>query len=254
MIILKPLTPSAVAVSQGTGGANLLTPDPKEVWVGGGAGAVNLDFNLGAVMPLDTFHLGFHTFPAAGRLVSITGGAAGYADAAFYDANFAGSINAPSAVASPLRRHALVKLAAPVNAQFVRFTVNTFSAAQAAIGIVSIGKSFQPTWNREKGGGRTIIDTGSIEQLPGGGYGIGAGTRKPGFRWVFGDLDDEELDQLFDLALDRGETRPVLVVEDPDLTPGLNERIHYGLFQRFEHYERADPGKHRWSLSVVQGV
>jgi len=36
--------------------------------------------------------------------------------------------------------------------------------------------------------------------------------------------------------------------------PGLNERIHYGLFDRFEPYERLSPGRTRWGLRMNEWI
>jgi hypothetical protein len=69
-------------------------------------------------------------------------------------------------------------------------------------------------------------------------------------------LSDALRRQLWALALDRGERKPVLVVEEPDSedSAGANERIHYGTFDRFEAYERRDPNDTAWALSMTEWV
>ena len=123
-----------------------------------------------------------------------------------------------------------------------------------SIGVLLVGLAFQPAHNQEWGAGRQPIDTGVKDPLLGGGFGILEGARKARYRWTLGDLTEAEADALYGLALDQGETSPLLVVEDPDATMGLNERLHYGLFDGFEAYERANPSQTRWGLSVTQWV
>lgn len=59
---------------------------------------------------------------------------------------------------------------------------------------------------------------------------------------------------LWALVKDRGERRPVLVAEELQEGAGTNEELHYGLFDRFEAYERQAPGSTRWSLSMTEWV
>jgi hypothetical protein len=248
MTILRPLAPSALTVSHGVGGSNLLTPDPKEVWSGGGA-AIVIDVDLGSSKSIDTIYVGY--FDVINATWTVTGGAGSYTTTSHLALT---GLQAVSSVAVPKRRHGLLRLAAPVANRYIRITVNPPDGATYMIGIVAVGLSFQPTHNREWGSGRSIIDTGTKEELLGGGFGIGEGARKAGYRWTFGDLTDAEVDALYDLALDAGETRVILVVEDPATSAGLNERIHYGLFDRIEAYERQNPDLSRWSLSMREWV
>jgi hypothetical protein len=252
MILYKRLIPTAAAASLGTGAANLLTADPKEVLAYTGTGAQNLiDIDLGSAQSIDSLLLGYFSWSGgADPAVSLWRGTATYTDTLVVS----GSALAPSSVSSPLRRHFFHRFSSPQTARYIRFAPTTVNAITYQIGIVAIGLAFQPTYNREWGSGRRIIDTGTKEALLGGGFGIGEGARKSAFRWTFGDLTDAEVASLFDLGLDRGETRPIVVVEDPDVTSGLNERIHYGLFERLEPYERQNVSQTRWSLEVQQWV
>lgn len=240
MIILDPLDVSAVTVSSGTGADNLKTPSPREVWVAGAAGNATITIDLGAVYAVDTAVLCFTNLAAGDTVTTETAQAANFSDAAPLDAR--------QVVDSYNITHVLLT-GALRNARHVRFSIAT--GATPRVGVVCIGAKFQPTWNREWGGGRQIIDTGSKEALLNGDFGIGEGVRKSGFRWTFGDLTGDETEILYNLGLNRGETRTVVVVEDPDNTAGLIGRIHYGLFDRFEEYSRQNVNLTRWSLSVT---
>lgn len=255
MVIFKPLPISAVATGGGSGASNLLTPDPKEVWTSETFDANhNIDIDLGSTQSIDSFLVGYTTYDGPGAAgpatLSITGGTSYTATTISAAAAFL----AASSSSSPVRKHSFRKIAAPVNARYVRLNIVQSDNDASTVGIVAIGLAFQPTYNREWGGGRQVIDTGTKEGLLGGGFGIGEGARKAAYRWTLGDLTDAEVEALYALTLDRGETRPAVVIEDPDATSGLNERIHYGLFDRFEAYERMNPSQTRWSLSLTEWV
>lgn len=239
-LILKPLAVTVTpTVSSGTGAANLITDDPKEVWIAGSAGAATITLDLGVAQPLDTVFLGFTNLLMGDKVVVQSGNASNLSDGVALETRI---------VIDPLDITHMVFTGTLRTHRYVRASITTTVTPQA--GLMRVGVKFQPTFNREWGSGRAIIDTGSKDPLLGGGFGIGEGTRKSAFRWTFGDLNDDEVDTLYDVAVDRGETRPVVVVEDPAVTVGLGKRIHYGLFDRFEFYERANPRQNRWSLSL----
>jgi len=251
MLLLKPTQAAAIAASTGTGAANLGTYDPKEVWASTAAGAAaNLDFDFGANVSIDSLFIGYMTNYSA-PTIAWTSGAAAYTTTANLATQTA---LAPTASPAPPRRHGFWRLGAPVAHRYHRLVFTPGAAQTHMIGIVVFGLAFQPTWNREWGGGRQIFDTSSVQELLGGGFGVEEGAVKAGFGWTFGDLTDPEVEAIFDIGLDRGIRRPLLVAEDPAATTGLNERLHYGLFDRFERYARADPQNTRWSLSVKQWV
>jgi hypothetical protein len=255
MILFRPLPIASL-----TGDVpvqNLLTAEPKEVIVHPPFfGALGLHVDFGAPRSIDSIFLGFMRNYAAGHGVQhVTAGLGGPNETILFTLNGPGGM-APTASEEPLRRHWFVKLPAPADYRYISFQLGPGAGEPvgATIGILAIGKALQTSFNREKGGGRTIIDTGAKEARQDGGFGTGHGTVKAGFRWTWGDLSDAEVEAIYDLGLWAGERRPIVVVEDPDQTPGLNERIHYGLFDKFEAYERGDPSKHRWALSVTQWV
>lgn len=251
LILLRPLTPSVFAFSSGTLGDNVRTPDPKEAWASTAAGTgCNFDFDFGANVSIDSAFIGF-IGGASTPAVTWTSGAGAYTTVTNQNNVTA---FAPTSSASPLRRHGFWRLGAPVNHRYHRLNFSPNVVATVTIGIIIFGLALETTYNREWGSGRTVIDTGAKERLLGGGFGIGGGARKVGFRWTWGDLTDAEVEALLDLALNVGETDPILICEDAAATTGLNERLHYGLFDRFEPYERQNPNLTRWSLSLEQWV
>lgn len=114
---------------------------------------------------------------------------------------------------------------------------------------MQMGLAFQTEYGEERGGGGLIEDTGSVERLFGGGFGIDEGVATTGYSWTFGDLQDAERRQLFQIVKRLRTTRSFLMVENPAQTEGLNERIHWSLFRKLEAYERIDPKNSKWSLS-----
>lgn len=215
-----------VSGSGGGGAENLATPDPKEIWTGSGTATLS----LGGSRSVDSVFVGF----MEGGSASVSG--------------FGSVSAAPSSRSEPLRQHGFKRLSSPINVGSLSIT------SSGAVGIIAVGLAFQPTFNKEWGAGRVPIDSGAREPLLGGGFGIGAGARKSGYRWTFGDILNSEIERLYEIAESCGETGPVVVVEDPDNTEGLNERLHYGLFERFEPYERANPSQTRWNLQISQWV
>lgn len=253
IVILNPFPIAAVGIQGlvGTGGANLLTPDPKEVWDAGAVGNSQIDFDLGEARDVDTFFLGFTnaTVAATVQLQTKTSLAS---DVGSGDLTSVKPLRASDSKGP--RHHGFYRLAAPVNSRFFRIAVAQTGTVPLQAGVLMAGVAFQPTHNQEWGAGRQVIDTGTKEPLLGGGFGIGEGARKARYRFMLGDLLPDEVDELYALALDRGETRPALVVEDPDQTSGLNEAIHYGLFHSLQAYERANPQQTRWGYSIEQWV
>lgn len=262
MILFKPLPIAAVTdnladpvngLHRGVGDQNLLSPEPKEAYADGGGGYPRwIQIDLGSAQQVDSFLWGYLGPTPADVLgvYSVTGGTAAYTTTT-YAANVAA---APSDVGAPMRQHAFLKLGAPVSARYLQFELLPSTGNNHTLGIFAVGLAFQPTWNREWDSGRLPVDTGAVTPLLGGGFGVGEGARKVAYQWTFGDLTDTDLAKLTDLVVDRGTTRPVIVVEDPDATTGLNERIHYGLFKSFERFGRQAPNLTRWSLQMEEWV
>jgi len=253
ILIMGPTAISALAVSRGSGGANLLTADPKEVWTDSAVGSVvNIDIDLGANQSINTVFLGSILGAVAGATWTITGGVAAYTTTTL---KASGALRANDASGqSPGVSHGFWT----GNAATVRYLrlALTQPAGNPVLqaGNVMIGSAFQPTWNKEWGSGRQVIDTGSATRLPGGGFAMVEGARPGSYRWTLGDLTDAEVDTLYALQMDRGETRPILVVEDPVATTGLRNRIHYGRFTALRAYERRNPKQTRWDFSMEEWI
>lgn len=251
LLILSPATIAAIATSRGTGGQNLLSPHPLEVWLDDSAGtAATISIDLGAARPIDTLFLGYVLPPAVGATWSITGGVAGYAEVTLAAT---GPLRVPDVAGRfPSLSHGFWH-GSSSTVRYVRITVTQPAGSAAlSVGIVQLGASFVPKFNKEWGSGRRVIDTGTVTPLLDGGFASVEGVRKSAYFWTFGDLTDTELDLLHDLALDRGTSRSVLVVENPANTAGLRRRLHYGLFGAFKQHERLSPGRTRWELSIEE--
>ncbi len=251
LLILAPLGIAAIAVSRGSGGTNLATPSPREVWLDSAVGsAATLDIDLGALGSVNTVFLGHVTPPAAGATWTISGGVAGYAETVL---KAAGALRAvDSAGQAPLTSHALWN-GATAAIRYLRISV-TQPAGQTplAIGNVMAGLAFRPALGHEWGAGRRLIDTASVSALSDGGFAIVEGVRKRAYSWTFGDLSSAEVDVLDEMQGDRGESRPILVVEDPDATVGQLKRIHYGKFTSLRAFERRNPAQTRWEMSMEE--
>jgi hypothetical protein len=251
MIIASPLPIAALVVGgtagAGSGYANLLTSDPKEIFVAGAGNAQTvIDIDLGSAADVDFFFLGFTNMSLAATwsIDKATGLGSGLANLV------------PTGATRPFdalgsRWHAFAQLAAPANSRYFRIKVDQTGAALQA-GILMLGKKFQAPY--ELGGGRTVIDTGAKEPLPSGGFGLGDGVVKAGLRWTFPDLSPADRRKLWSIVYGRGERQPVVVVEETGEDAGLHEEIHYGLFDRFQAYEREAPGATRWALSMTEWV
>ncbi|MGE4321760.1 MAG: hypothetical protein AB7E60_01870 [Sphingobium sp.] len=244
VLIIKPLPIAAVTTLSGAAVTNILTADPNEAWIAGGLWAVAFEVDMGAIVTVDSFYLGYTNADAAATWSIQRGTGLG---TGLTTIKPSGPMR-PADSAGP-RHHAFVRLAAPVESRYFRITIPQAGDAPLFIGALVIGHAFEK--HREFGAGRTVVDTGARQDLPGGGFGIGEGVTKAQFNFSFVDLTDAETATLWALKKDRGLTRPVLVVEDADAAADLNEAIHYGVFERFQPYERVDPANTRWAGVVT---
>ncbi|MES2987688.1 MAG: hypothetical protein V4808_07265 [Pseudomonadota bacterium] len=249
LLILAPAPIAAIAVSRGSGAMNLLTPDPKEVWADTVAGLVaQIDIDFGAVRSIDSVFLGHVLPPHADAVWTITGGTAGYTQLAV---KASGPLRVADVVnRAPSLSHAFWHGQA-VSLRYLRLSL-TQKAGEPPLtaGVVLAGLGFVPAWNREWGSGRRVIDTGTATALADGGFSIVEGARKAAWSWTMGDLSNAEIDWLWEIVLARGETLPLLVIEDPDATAGLRRRMHYGKFQQLRPFERSKPNRNRWELTI----
>lgn len=247
LLIIKPQPiVQLVETSFNYSTANVLTPDPKEVMgfaAGVGVYAFNVDF--GVPVTIDSVFLGF-LGPNNGYIYNVytaTGMGSGISAAlpAVGDGGGIGSRTRPY-------KHHFVRLNAPATSRY--WQVSFYTETGNTLGIFAMGQAIQPLWGREWGSGRVVDDRSSVSPLMGGGYGIERGARVPQWQFRCGDLTDAEVQDLWVVADDVGISSPVLVIEDPDFTAGFMERVHWGLFDRPEAYERESPGRNQWSFRV----
>lgn len=253
MIIVAPLAIASIAATRGSRVDNLLTASPKEVWADSAAGSVvYINIDLGAVRAVDTIFLGHVYGAAAAADWTIQGGVAGYNEL-WLKGN--GALRVPDVAGrfAPMT-HALW-FGAAASVRYLQLAVTQPAGSPPLmVGVLLVGKAFQPYLNREFGAGRSPIDTGTATALVDGGYGIAEGVRKRSYGWTFGDLTAAEVDDLEEIALDRGETGPLLVVEDPAATAGLRTRIHYGLFTKLRAFDRRNAVQTRWEMGMNEWV
>ena len=235
----------AGAAGAGSGAANLLTYSPREIWTATSVGLSTIDIDLGSAQDVAGFFLGFTNASSAATwsIQKGTGLGTGLS-------TIVASTGFRAADSIGPKHHGFAALAAPQNTRYLRLNVTQTGSAPLQAGILMVGKVFAAPY--EFGGGRIPIDTSVKEVLPDGGFGIGEGVIKAGLRWRFIDLDAATRRELWRLVYGRGEARPIVVQEDTGEGAGLNEELHYGLFDRFEHYEREAPSQSRWALSMTE--
>mgnify|MGYP000619081529 CR=1 FL=1 len=226
-------------------GANLATPDPKETTVLSGTGGY-IYLDMGESIAVDTWFFGFigPTTTSIGAIYST--------DAAWTGVTYVGDILSlgPS---TARRRHAFGKAVSPTTSRYWRITYA--NSAASTLGIVAIGKSIQPAYGHEWGSRRGVRDMSEVTPLRGGGFGIERGARAGGYEFTCGDLTDAEVESLYDMVQEVGESSPVVVCRDPALTGAdLNAALHYGLLDRPEAYAREAPGRNSWSFRVKDWV
>jgi hypothetical protein len=112
-------------------------------------------------------------------------------------------------------------------------------------------ETFRAQWGHEYGAGRPLDDTSNVERLPSGSFAIDRGVVTGGYQWTFGDLTNEEREQLYAIHRSVGKSRSVLVIEDAERTTGLFERMHWGLLPSLETYARIDPTATTWGMRVA---
>lgn len=253
LLIVEPMLPIAITSSRGIFVANLLSPDPKEVWVDGASGSATvISVDLGTARQIDTIFLGYLRQAVAGATWTITGGVNGYNEFTIQPATSLRVPDTANEFASV--SHALWYGGARI-ARYVAISVlQPGGSLQLLAGSLIVGRAFAPTLGQEWGFGRRPIDTGTTTPLPSGGFAIVQGARKRAIKWTFGDLDSDETDRLEQIAMARGSTSPLLVVEDADRTTGLRARIHYGLFEKWQEFERRNRRQTRWELELTEWV
>jgi hypothetical protein len=255
LLMFKPIFP--VAIKKLSGGAeqpNLMTPDPKEVSSINSNAAWSFYLDYGAPVTLDTWLAGYFTpIETGGHINNVQ------TTTAYDDTGLAGVPSVPDSgdvlTVTGRRRVSFWRALAPTTSRYWRIRISqTTASAVTNFGLLLGGLAIQPAWGHEWGAGRQPLDMSNVAPLRGGGFGIERGARKSAWQFTCGDLTDAEVQALHAMAEDIGISSPVVVCEDPDMTDGLNERLHYGLFDRPEAYVRESPGQTRWSFRVQEWV
>ena len=233
----------AIAASTLTNPTRLLTPDPKETAFMTAAGTASIDIDLGAVKIVNAIFL---NAVLGAQSFTVTGGAAAYTTTAVADL-----VVAPKYSGLAPRKNLITF--ADQSWRYIRLT-GALAPINFSIGNLLVGDAFRPTWGHQYGGGRGVGDTGAASRLLSGGFGINPGARFKTWDFKLGDLTDAEIDELYDLALSVGETSPIMVCEDADITANLDARIHYGLFGKIDKFARLIPGATEWGFKVEEWV
>jgi hypothetical protein len=258
LLLMRPMPISQITASRGSGVTRLLTDDPKEAFLDSAvASALTINVDLGSVQTIDSVFLGYtNADPAC--VWTVTSGVPTYGGT-----TWASGANLPAPYRITRRpRHGFLhlvdpvtNLAAPVSARYIRFVITQPAGALPLYaGVVAVGQAIQPIYGHEYGSGRTPIDTATRERLVSGGFGIGPGIVKSSWDWTMGDLTDDELNAIYDVAMTQGESHGILVVENPDVTLGLAERIHWGVFDKLESYQRLIPGATSWAMRIEDWI
>lgn len=245
--IVTPMAEAAVITAPGTGVANLQTASPREVWVAASTANQTIDIDMGTDVTIDSFFLGgTNALPGATWTIRQVTAVGGTTVATYLNG---GLMRMPGAIRK--RYSSFYRHAVPITGRYFRIQVTQGAAPALQIGRLDIGLALE--WPYAFGSGRTPIDTSRILDLPDGGFGIDRGVVKSLLNWRFVDLDDATLAKLWAIAEDRGESKPVIVAEG-DTNPLQEPSLHYGLFRRFEAFEREDPAATKWAFSMIEWV
>ena len=249
-LIVPPLPIATIATSRGANAANLDTVDPREVWADSASGSpATITVDLGAPRALDTVWLGFVTPPGAGATWSITAGVGGASEAQLLAPE---PLRVPDAAGRFAATTSALWRGAVATARYLAVTVQQPAGAPLTIGRLIVGRAFEPARGKEWGSGRRPIDGGVVATLPTGGFAAVEGARRRYLTWTFGDLLPDEVEALEAIALDQGETRPLLVIDDPSRTAGLRNRLLYGRFDRWKAFERRNRAQTRWEIGFEE--
>ena len=243
--IIRPLTIAAVAVNIGeTSKGNLLTPSPREVWVTPSTTSLVIDIDLGSIQSFDTIYLGGHNLPADAHWIC------GPSSALGADVSWESSGMARLPGAEGPRYQLIMARATTAPSRYLRLYL-TFDTAQACeFGALVVGQSLRHPYAYSSG--RQLIDTTRRSDLFDGGFGVEEGVIKSSFKWRFVDLDATKRDALWSLVSNRGINKPVVVIEDVSAAPPPEASVHYGLFDKFEAWERANATDTVWALSMTE--
>ena len=251
LLIVPPLPVAGIYADRGSGAENLLTNDPREVWadINDPANHVAISVDLGLPRTIDTVFLGAVRPPVPAAQWFIDGALSGGPSSVLKNW---GPLRVPDVPGHQPALSCALWHGEPATVQHLAIRVLQPAGDPLTIGRLIIGKAFSPALGKEWGSGRRPIDTGSATALSSGGFATVDGVRKRSAAWTFGDLSKAETDQLEMLALDHGETKPLLVVDDPTPSAGLWLRVLYGKFERWRAFERRNHVQTRWELGFEE--
>jgi hypothetical protein len=242
LTLFRPIVANITA--PGSGVANLQTPSPREIWIAPGTGAQTIDLDLQSAQDVDCFYLGSTNARADAvwtiQSIAAIGGAVTATHVNAQAMRLAGNIRT--------RYPAFARLPAPVTGRYFRIVVNQ-PTTPMQIGVLAAGLAVE--WPYAYGSGRLPIDTSRVVAHPDGGFGVDPGIVKTAFQWRFVDLDETMLDKLWAIADERGESKPIVAVEGPSAPPKATA-VHYGLFRKFEAFEREDAAQTKWAFSIEE--
>ena len=232
-------------------GSNTLDRQPKVVFksVPISAGqSIAIQYDLGADVPVDGLALLFHNASASATM-SVTAATAAAGPSAQSIVLAIAAARSPF-IGSPSSYHRVVTWTRVTARYWTFFVTEPAARGGMTIGVARFGTLWAPGWNFETGRGRRINDLSDKRELPGGELGIWRKAKAPLIRLSWGDLADSEVDDLDSMLAEIGESEPLVLVEDPDFTAGLHNRIHYGVLDGVDFYERQMSNKSRWELKM----
>lgn len=256
LLIIEPIDlafgagdgPRLLSVSDGSGGANLVTYDPREIWRLVNPGQADfIDVDLGADMQFDTVYLGNTNAEPLSSLWAIRTGT--QAQGASVTIRMDGlQMVMPVEDQREPRGPSLFISPNMITARYLRINVFKPTFPQLEIGNLIIGKAYRPFYNKERGAQRVPFDSGTRTRLSDGSLSTVSGRLISGFKWVFGDLSEAETKALWGIIRRRRTTEPVVLIEDADNLSA--ESTHYCTLTDLQPYTRLDPRKTRWELSA----
>ena len=239
---------------------NLADPQPKTVFrslaaVAAGGKIHSIYVDLGADTPIDTVAAMFMDLDQSGLIyVYATTSASGGFSTAIGARVYAGDF-APSGITRESRQFALAQFTS-VSRRYivVQLVIARAIGETMQIGICALGQRIAQASNFELGSGRKVEDQSIVRTLPGGETAIERGGRTPLWRATWSNLSESELANIWSLLVEIGTSAPVLLIEDPDRTTGLSERMHYGLLTSLDFTERVQFDKQRIDITIREMV
>ncbi|MBX9728365.1 MAG: hypothetical protein K2X31_05605 [Sphingopyxis sp.] len=242
--ILWPLPIATVTVSSGSEtGAFLSTPSPREVWVSGHGSAHTIDLDLGASVAADLLYLGNTNLPVGTNLTL----------SRIEGADAIPEVAVPARLPLSTGNRCACVIQRPVgapSARYFRIQIACPAPTTVQVANVCIGPSFRHAYAFSSG--RQLIDTSRRADLLDGGFGVGAGVTKAAFKWRFVDLSHVAREDLWQRLRTYGVSVPIVVIESLEDGQPSEPSVHYGLFDRFEPWERANAVDTVWALSMVE--